>query len=63
MTGSWRYFHTMFLKRLLYYLNPATLFGKSTSGFDLKVMHGINRISVLVFLVCITIMVVRACNR
>ena len=53
----------MFLKRLLYYLNPATLFGRSNSGFDLKVMHGINRISVLVFLVCITVMVVRACSR
>lgn len=50
----------MFLKRLLYYLNPATLFGKGTPDFNLRFMHGINRISILLFLVCIVVMVVRA---
>lgn len=53
----------MFLKRLFYYLNPATLFGKSNPDFNLRFMHGINRISILVFLVCIVVMVVRALNR
>lgn len=53
----------MFLKRLLYYLNPATLFGKGTHDFNLRFMHGINRISILVFLACIVIMVVRAILR
>lgn len=57
------YFHTMFLKRILYYLNPATLFGRSKSDFNLRFMHGINRISVLLFLACIVVMIVRACNR
>ncbi|MBK6830748.1 MAG: hypothetical protein IPG92_08425 [Flavobacteriales bacterium] len=53
----------MFLKRLLYYLNPATLIGRSKSDFNLRFMHGINRISVMLFLVCIVVMVVRACSR
>lgn len=53
----------MFLKRLLYYLNPATLFGKSDPNVNVRFMHGINRISVLVFLACIGVMVLRACMR
>lgn len=53
----------MFLKRLLYYLNPVSLFGKSASDFNLRFMHGINRISILLFLVCIGVMVARACSR
>ena len=57
------YLHTMFLKRLLYYLNPATLFGRSKADFNLKFMHGINRITILVFLFCLVVMVVRACTR
>lgn len=53
----------MFLKRILYYLNPATLFGRSKSDFNLRFMHGINRISVMLFVACIVVMIVRACNR
>lgn len=53
----------MFLKRLLYYLNPATLFGKGAHDFNLRFMHGINRISILLFLVCLVIMAVRAVMR
>ncbi|MFT3885455.1 MAG: hypothetical protein QM724_08510 [Flavobacteriales bacterium] len=53
----------MFLKRLLYYLNPATLFGKGNANVNLRFMHGINRISILVFLVCLTVMALRACLR
>jgi len=53
----------MFLKRLFYYLNPATLFGKPHPDFNLRFMHGINRISILLFLVCIVVMVVRALSR
>lgn len=49
----------MFLKRLLYYLNPATLFKKGTDNTNLRVMHGINRISIFVFLICIIIMIIR----
>jgi len=53
----------MFLKRLLYYLNPATLFGKSDPNVNLRFMHGINRISILLFLACLTVMIVRGCAR
>ena len=50
----------MFLKRILYYLNPATLVGKASENVNLRFMHGINRISILLFLVCLVIMLVRA---
>lgn len=53
----------MFLKRVLYYLNPTTLFGKSKADASLKFMHGVNRISILLFLFCIVVMIVRACTR
>ena len=53
----------MFLKRLLYYLNPATLFGRSRNDLNLRFMHGINRISIFMFLICIGVMVLRACTR
>ncbi len=58
-----RYLHHMFLKRLLYYLNPTTLFGKSDPNVNVRMMHGINRISILLFLACLTVMIVRACTR
>ena len=53
----------MFFKRILYYLNPATLFGKSDPNVNVRMMHGINRISILMFLACIAMMVARACAR
>jgi hypothetical protein len=53
----------MFLKRLLHYLNPASLFGKTSENSSLRFMHGINRISILLFLAGVVVMVVRAMNR
>lgn len=53
----------MFLERILYYLNPATLFKKSTGNSSLRFMHGINRISFFMFLICVVVMVIRAMNR
>lgn len=53
----------MFWKRIAYYLNPATLFGRSEGNLNLRFMHGINRISVFLFLICIGVMVVRGCMR
>lgn len=53
----------MFLKRILYYLDPRTLFGRSEANVNLRFMHGINRISILMFIICITVMVVRALLR
>jgi hypothetical protein len=62
---SWAhdYLHAMFWKRLVYYLNPLTLFKEPDPNLSLRFMHGINRISVFVFLICIAVMVVRAWNR
>ena len=57
------YLHAMFLKRILYYLNPATLFSKSHNNVNLRFMHGINRISIFMFLACMVVMVLRACLR
>lgn len=53
----------MFWKRIAYYLNPATLFGRSEGNLNLRFMHGINRISILLFLGCLLVMVLRACLR
>ncbi|MBX2983139.1 MAG: DUF6728 family protein [Flavobacteriales bacterium] len=53
----------MFWKRILYYLNPATLFSKTDHNLNLRFMHGINRISIFVFLACMVVMVMRACLR
>ena len=58
-----RYLHTMFLKRILYYLNPATLFGKSGKDVNLRFMHGINRVSIFMFLICLVVLLLRACLR
>ena len=53
----------MFWERLLHYLNPATLFRKAQPNMSLRAMHGINRISVFMFLFCVVVMVVRGCSR
>ena len=53
----------MFWKRIAYYLNPATLFGRSEGNLNLRFMHGINRISILLFLGGLLVMVLRACTR
>jgi hypothetical protein len=53
----------MFLKRFLYYLDPRTLFGRSEAGLNLRFMHGINRISIFVFLICVVVMIARAMAR
>lgn len=50
----------MFLKRFIYYLNPMTLFKKgSDKNFSLRAMHGINRISIFLFLFCLIVMLVK----
>lgn len=53
----------MFFKRILYYLDPRTLFGRANENVNLRFMHGINRISFFLFLICLVIMVVKACSR
>lgn len=46
------------LRKIIYYLNPLTLFKKDEepkSGYT-KMMHGINRITILVFIIGLIIM-------
>ncbi len=33
------------------------------ASFNLKMMHGINRISIVMFLFCVGVMIFRACTR
>lgn len=50
----------MLFKKIIHYLNPATLFSKGKSdNVNLKMMHGINRISIFVFLICIIVLIIR----
>lgn len=51
----------MFLRRLLYYLNPLTMFRKppADAGINLKMMHGINRISIFMFLIGLVIVLIK----
>jgi hypothetical protein len=51
----------MFLKQLLHYINPLTLFkkGEEKSNVNLRMMHGINRISIFMFLFCLVMMAIK----
>lgn len=52
----------MFLKRILHYLNPASMKGPADENSSLRFMHGVNRISLFMFAFCVIVMVVRACS-
>jgi hypothetical protein len=49
------------IKKLVYYVNPFTLFRKEEGkpNFNLRFMHGINRISVFMFVICLLIMLAK----
>jgi len=50
------------LKKFLYYINPATFFSrKKEKNMNLRFMHGMNRISILVFLFALIVLLVRRC--
>jgi hypothetical protein len=50
----------MFFKKLLYYMNPLNLFKfNRKDGVNLRMMHGINKVSFLAFLMCLVVMLVR----
>lgn len=54
----------MFFKKILYYLNPLNLFKREEGAeVNLRVMHGINKISFLVFLLCLVVMAIRWASR
>lgn len=50
----------MLLKKILHYINPANLFRKSEEkNVNLKMMHGINKISLFMFIICLIVMIYR----
>ncbi|MFI5203965.1 MAG: DUF6728 family protein [Flavobacteriales bacterium] len=50
----------MFWKKILYYLDFRTFFsGRKESNTNLKMMHGINRISLIMFIFCIIVMLIK----
>ncbi len=53
----------MLLKKFFHYLNPRTMFRRSARNVNLRMMHGINRISIFLFLICIVILIVRSVAR
>ncbi len=53
----------MLLKRILLYLNPMTMFQKGDKNVNLRMMHGINRISIFMFLFCLIVLLVRYLSR
>ncbi|MBX7052354.1 MAG: hypothetical protein K1X54_09990 [Flavobacteriales bacterium] len=53
----------MVLRKILYYLNPANLFKKEKADLNLRFMHGINKISILMFVICLVVLLVRYLTR
>jgi hypothetical protein len=54
----------MFWKRIAYYLDPRNLFRKeANSDVSLRMMHGVNKISIWMFLFCLTVLVIRWISR
>jgi hypothetical protein len=53
----------MVFKKILYYLNPANLFKKEKADLNLRFMHGINKISILMFMICLVVMFVKCISR
>jgi hypothetical protein len=49
----------MFFQKILYYLNPRNLFKREKVDLNLRFMHGINKISILMFLICLIVLFVR----
>ncbi len=49
----------MILKKILHYLNPLNLFKKEQGDINLRMMHGINKISILVFVVALVVLITR----
>ena len=50
----------MFFRKFLFSINPLNLFKKDKdSGLNLRMMHGINKISFLAFLLCLLVMLYR----
>ncbi len=53
-----------FLQKILHYANPLNLFRKSEGeGVNLRVMHGINKVSMTMFLLCVIYLLIRTLSR
>lgn len=54
----------MLFKKLLYYLNPLNWFKKEKEvDVNLRMMHGINKISIIMFLICLIIIAIKFLSR
>jgi hypothetical protein len=53
----------MIIKKILHYLDPRSMFKKGDKNFNLRMMHGINRISIFMFLFCIVVLIIRYFSR
>ena len=53
----------MFLQKILYYLDPRKLFKREKADLNLRFMHGINKISIFMFLIVVIVMIVRWIKR
>lgn len=54
----------MFFKKFMYYINPLNLFKKNKeAGLNLRMMHGINKVSFFAFLLCLAVMAWRYFTR
>mgnify|MGYP000865760629 CR=1 FL=1 len=53
----------MFLQKILYYLDPRNLFKREKADLNLRFMHGINKISIFMFLIVVIVMIVRWIKR
>jgi hypothetical protein len=49
----------MFLQKILYYLDPRNLFKREKADLNLRFMHGINKISIFMFLICLVVLLLR----
>jgi len=49
----------MILKKILHYLNPLNLLKKEQGDINLRMMHGINKISILIFVVALFVLIIR----
>lgn len=53
-----------FLQKILHYANPLNLFRKSEGeGVNLRVMHGINKVSMTMFLLCVIYLLIRTLSK
>ena len=53
-----------FFQKIFHYANPLNLSRKSNGeGVNLRVMHGINKVSMTLFMLCLIYMLIRTLSR